>query len=59
VASPAKIMRELGWEPRYTDIQDIVASAWRWHRDHPMGYVSPTLPPTAVVSPWSSPALAS
>ena len=30
VASSAKIRRELGWEPRHPDLEDIVASAWRW-----------------------------
>lgn len=32
VASSDKARRELGWRPRYGDIADIVASAWRWHR---------------------------
>lgn len=32
VASSGKARRELGWEPRYTDISEIIASAWRWHR---------------------------
>jgi UDP-glucose 4-epimerase len=38
VASSAKIRRELGWQPRYPDLRDIVASAWAWHRTHPHGY---------------------
>ena len=37
-ADPGRIKRELGWEPRYTDIDAIVASAWEWHRAHPKGY---------------------
>ncbi len=28
----------LGWKPRYTDIQDIVKTAWNWHQTHPQGY---------------------
>ncbi len=39
-ADPSKIMRELGWRPRYTDIRTIVETAWRWHRAHPRGYAS-------------------
>ena len=39
VASPERIIRELGWAPRYTDIGSIVATAWRWHQHHPQGYV--------------------
>jgi len=32
VASSEKAMRELGWKPRYTQLDDIVASAWAWHQ---------------------------
>jgi len=38
VAASGKIRRELGWEPEYPDLKDIVASAWEWHRTHPNGY---------------------
>ena len=38
VASSARIMRELGWQPRLAAIDDIVATAWHWHRTHPRGY---------------------
>jgi len=38
VASSTKIQRELGWKPRYTDLESIVLSAWDWHRNHPNGY---------------------
>lgn len=38
VASPQSIQRDLGWEPRHSDIRTIVSTAWRWHRDHPDGY---------------------
>ena len=38
VASSEKICRELGWKPKYPDLTDIVASAWKWHRTHPKGY---------------------
>nr|WP_231846456.1 UDP-glucose 4-epimerase GalE [Rhodopirellula baltica] len=32
----AKLAGEvLGWKPRYTDIQDIVKTAWNWHQTHP------------------------
>ena len=34
------IRRELGWEPRIPGLGEIIDSAWRWHRDHPVGYVS-------------------
>jgi len=38
VASPEKIRRELGWQPKYPDLKDIIASAWEWHQSHPKGY---------------------
>ncbi|MGQ9457593.1 MAG: UDP-glucose 4-epimerase GalE [Anaerolineae bacterium] len=38
VASAERIRQELGWQPRYPDLRDIVASAWEWHRTHPDGY---------------------
>ena len=38
VASAAKAMRELGWKPKYPKLEDIVATAWAWHRKHPLGY---------------------
>jgi UDP-glucose 4-epimerase len=39
-ASAEKIRRELGWTPGMTDLDDIIASAWHWLREHPSGYVA-------------------
>jgi UDP-glucose 4-epimerase len=38
VASSARIRAELGWRPRVPELQEIIASAWEWHRRHPDGY---------------------
>jgi UDP-glucose 4-epimerase len=38
VASSAKIRSELGWKPQHDSLQDIIGSAWEWHKDHPNGY---------------------
>ena len=38
VASSEKIKRELGWDPKYDSLEEIVASAWKWHSAHPHGY---------------------
>jgi UDP-glucose 4-epimerase len=38
VASSEKIRRELGWEARFPNLEDIIESAWRWHQAHPRGY---------------------
>src|SRR5258708_406037 len=32
VASSEKAIRELGWKPRYTKLDDIVGTAWLWHQ---------------------------
>jgi UDP-glucose 4-epimerase len=32
VASSDKIRRELGWQPRHATLEDIVQSAWKWHK---------------------------
>lgn len=36
VASSQKIARELGWQPRYPNLDEIMASAWEWHRQRYM-----------------------
>lgn len=32
VASSQAIQRDLGWTPQYPTLDDIIASAWRWHQ---------------------------
>ncbi len=32
VASSDKAIRELGWQPRYTQLDDILRTAWTWHQ---------------------------
>jgi UDP-glucose 4-epimerase len=38
VASADKAIRELGWKPKFPKLEDIVATAWAWHKKHPTGY---------------------
>ena len=38
VATPEKIVKALGWKPRYTDARAIAETAWKWHSRHPEGY---------------------
>ncbi len=28
----------LGWQPRYTDLDALIETAWKWHRAHPHGF---------------------
>lgn len=38
VASSEKAMKDLHWKPRYHRLEQIVESAWKWHKAHPEGY---------------------
>jgi UDP-glucose-4-epimerase GalE len=38
VADPTRAASDLGFEPRFTDLREIVESAWRWHSARPAGY---------------------
>jgi UDP-glucose 4-epimerase len=38
-ANPAKIKADLGWSARFTDLDEIVRTAWNWFSKHPGGYV--------------------
>jgi UDP-glucose 4-epimerase len=38
VAASDKIQRELGWQPKFQNIDAIIESAWRWHQKFPDGY---------------------
>ncbi len=33
VAASDRARRDLGWQPRYRDIEAIIETAWRWHRN--------------------------
>jgi UDP-glucose 4-epimerase len=37
-ADSSKAQGELGWKPKFPDIESIVATAWKWHESHPNGY---------------------
>lgn len=37
-ADASLIRHRYGWEPRYRDIKEIVATAWNWHARHPHGF---------------------
>lgn len=39
-ANADKIRQELGWSARYTEIDEIVGTAWNWFEKHPAGYGS-------------------
>ena len=38
IASSEQIKKDLGWQPKYQDLREIIESAWRWLQAHPHGY---------------------
>jgi UDP-glucose 4-epimerase len=38
VASNARATELLGWRPRRGTLEEMIGSAWEWHRNHPTGY---------------------
>lgn len=37
-ANPAKIQQQLGWSARFTDLHEIIRTAYTWIQKHPKGY---------------------
>jgi len=37
-ADSMKIQQELGWQPKHTDLESIIQTAWNWFQSHPQGY---------------------
>lgn len=40
VAAADRARKDLGWKPRFAKLDDIVATAWNWHKTHPTGYAA-------------------
>ena len=38
IASSEKAKKVLGWRPKYTDVKQIIQTAWTFHQKHPEGY---------------------
>lgn len=38
VASSDKLRRELNWQPKFPQLEEIIETAWNWHSAHPNGY---------------------
>lgn len=38
IASSAKAKEILGWKPEHDDLEEIIATAWNWHKNHPHGF---------------------
>ncbi len=38
VASSEKTKRELGWKSKFPELEQIIESAWKWHKGRPNGF---------------------
>lgn len=38
IASSEKAKKVLGWKPEHDSLEEIIASAWKWHKNHPKGF---------------------
>lgn len=38
IASSEKARHLLHWQPKQSSVEEIIASAWKWHQAHPNGY---------------------
>ena len=38
IADSSKAYNQLGWRPKYPDLESIILSAWNWHQNNPNGY---------------------
>lgn len=38
IASSQKARTVLGWKPEHDSLEEIIASAWNWHKNHPNGF---------------------
>ena len=37
-ADSSKAQQELGWKIKFTEVKDIIETAWRWHKANPDGF---------------------
>ena len=38
IASSDKAKKILGWQPQHASLEEIISSAWLWHKTHPNGF---------------------
>ena len=38
IATSEKARSVLGWKPQFTDVEQVIGTAWKWHESHPHGY---------------------
>ncbi len=38
IASSEKAKKILGWKPEHDSLEEIIETAWKWHKNHPKGF---------------------
>ena len=38
IASSEKAKKVLGWNPQHDSLEEIISTAWNWHKNHPNGF---------------------
>lgn len=38
IASSDKAKNILGWKPEHAELEEIISTAWNWHKNHPEGF---------------------
>ena len=51
VASSRRARRELGWQPKHSSLEQMLADAWAWREAHPNGYADDASDATAPLRP--------
>lgn len=39
IASSEKAKEILGWKPEHNSLEEIISTAWNWHKNHPNGFI--------------------
>ncbi len=50
VASSRRARRELGWQPKHSTLEQMLADAWAWRQAHPHGYADRHAGPDGVAA---------
>ena len=51
VASSRRARRELGWQPKHSSLEQMLADAWAWREAHPNGYPDDASESTGPIPP--------
>jgi UDP-glucose 4-epimerase len=51
VASSRRARRELGWQPKHSSLEQMLADAWAWRESHPRGYADDASESTGPIPP--------